>query len=88
MILCLVIIIIDTVEVSTPPAPPSDPAKQDSTIACSNLRKWGCYLFMIFLAVLAGVTINHFVVEKNTNDVEKITSITSKLTKYTCTHQK
>ena len=75
-----VIIIIDTVQASAHPAPP--------TTACSNLKKWGCYLFMIFFAVLAGVAINHFMVEKNTNDVEKFISIISKLTKCTRTHQK
>ena len=36
---------------------------------------------MIFLVVLAGVAINHFVADKNTNDVEKFMSIISKLKK-------
>ena len=85
MILCLlVIIIIDTVQVSTPSAQRDGPAEQDSTIECSNFlsRNLGCCMFMIFLAVLASVTINYFVVGKNANDVEKILTI-SKLAKCT-----
>ena len=68
--------------------PIKNPASdKDDPTRCSILQFLS--MFMIFLAVgvLAGMAINHFLVEKNTNNIEKFLTI-SKLNKCTCIHQK
>lgn len=74
----LVIIIIDSVQ-----TPPHDALQNEGSCPKEGQRKWVYYVFVIFLAVsavLAGVAINRYVMmEKNTNDVEKLLTI-SKLT--------
>ncbi|XP_019859044.1 PREDICTED: uncharacterized protein LOC109580157 [Amphimedon queenslandica] len=77
----------DTVQVPTPPhdALPNEGScskevqNYQSNYIKNPAKNWGCYMFVIFLAVgvvLAGVAMNRFVtVEKNTNNIEKFLTI-------------